>query len=244
MDLDRFAEQHAPNDSADQFDLENEKLLDIAVDGSVMTKAGSMVAYDGDLSFTGKSSAEGGLKGVVKSKLTSEGTPIMQAEGSGHLYVADQGKNIQVLDLDAGEELSVNGEDILAFESRVDYSIGMIDSLSGVSTGGLTNVFLEGPGKVAITTHGHPVVLEPPVRTDPDATVAWSTTSPSSNVDRNLKNMVGQSSGESFQLDFTGSEGFVVVQPFEESGAPQQTTGEGGSGGGESPGLGDLIGGI
>lgn len=237
MDLAGFAEHHAPQDSTEQFDLENSKLLDVAVDGSVMAKAGSMVAYDGNISFTGKSSAEGGLKGMVKSKLTSEGTPVMQVEGSGHLYLADQGKNVQVLDLDAGQELSVNGEDILAFESRVDYSIGLIDSLSGVSTGGLTNVFLEGPGKVALTTHGDPIVLEPPVRTDPDATVAWANTSPSSNVDRNLKDMVGQSSGESFQLDFTGSDGFVIVQPFEES-SPQQAATDGGT---NTPGLGDVL---
>jgi uncharacterized protein (AIM24 family) len=28
--------------------------------------------------------------------------------------------------------------------------------------------------------------------------------------------MVGQSSGETYQLAFEGTEGFVVVQPFEE----------------------------
>jgi uncharacterized protein (AIM24 family) len=28
--------------------------------------------------------------------------------------------------------------------------------------------------------------------------------------------MVGQESGERFQMNFTGSEGFVVVQPYEE----------------------------
>lgn len=217
MDLSGFAEQNAPQDSAEQFDLENDKLLEVAVDGTVMAKAGSMVAYEGDLSFTGKSSAEGGLTGVVKSKLTSEGTPVMQVEGSGRVYLADQGKNIQVVDLDATDELSVNGEDILAFESRVEYSIGMIDSLSGMSTGGLTNVFLEGPGTVALTTHGSPIVLEPPVRTDPDATVAWSKVSPGAHRDHSLGDMIGQSSGESYQLDFTGSEGFVIVQPYEEA---------------------------
>ncbi len=33
--------------------------------------------------------------------------------------------------------------------------------------------------------------------------------------------MIGQSSDETYQLEFTGSEGFVVVQPFEER-TPQQ----------------------
>ncbi|MFB6184628.1 MAG: AIM24 family protein [Haloarculaceae archaeon] len=223
MDVDEFTRENAPDEGGDTFQLENGKLLDIHLDGSAMVKAGSMVAYEGDIEFTGKSSAEGGISGLVKEAVTNEGTPVMEASGTGHLYVADQEKKIQILALDAGEKLSVNGDDILAFESRVNYEIGAIDSLSGISSGGLTNVFLEGPGNVAITTHGDPLVLTPPVRTDPDATVAWSgSISPGSHVDQSLSNVIGQSSGETYQLEFTGSDGFVVVQPYEEIRPGQQ----------------------
>jgi len=222
MDVDRFVSENKPQEGGEAFQLENSKLLDIAVDGTVLTKAGSMVAYDGDLTFTGKSSAEGGLTGYIKSKATSEGTPVMEVEGTGNLYVADQAKEIQIIELDAGESISVNGNDVLAFESSVDYTISTIDSLAGSATGGLTNVFLEGPGHIAVTTHGDPLVLTPPVTTDPAATVAWSgNTSPSGNVNRSLSDMVGQSSGERYQLEFTNSDGFVIVQPFEEAN-PQQ----------------------
>jgi len=222
MDVDKFVTDNAPESGGDDFQLENSKLLDIKVDGSVMTKAGSMVAYDGELTFTGTSNAEGGLSGFVKSKVTSEGTPVMEVEGQGHLYVADQGKEIQIIELDAGESLSVNGNAVLAFESGVNYKISTIDSVAGSATGGLTNVFLEGPGHIAITTHGTPLVLQPPVKTDPDATVAWSgNTSPSGSVNRSLSDMVGQSSGEQYQLEFSNSDGFVVVQPYEEA-QPQQ----------------------
>lgn len=222
MDVDKFVSENKPQEGGDTFQLENSKLLDIAVNGTVMTKAGSMVAYDGDLSFTGKSSAEGGLTGYIKSKATSEGTPVMEVEGTGHLYVADQAKEIQIMELDPGESISVNGNDVLAFESSVDYTISTIDSLAGSATGGLTNVFLEGPGNIAVSTHGNPLVLTPPVTTDPAATVAWSgNTSPSGNVNRSLSDMVGQSSGERYQLEFSNSDGFVIVQPFEET-TPQQ----------------------
>jgi len=218
MDVDTFVTENRPDESADAFELENRKLLDVAVDGTVLAKAGSMVAYDGDLAFSGKSSAEGGLTGFIKSKATDEGTPVMAVEGTGHLYLADQGKEVQVLDLDDGERISVNGNDVLAFESGVDYTISTIDSLAGSATGGLTNVFLEGPGHVAITTHGTPLVLTPPVKTDPAATVAWSgETSPSGSVNRSLSDLVGQSSDERYQLEFTNSDGFVVVQPYEET---------------------------
>ena len=218
MDASQFADSHGPNDEGAPFDLENEKLLDVEVDGSVMAKAGAMVAYTGDLSFRGKTSAEGGIKGFLKEQATNEGTPVMSVEGTGHLYLADQAKEIQVLELGANESISVNGEDVLAFDDGVSYEISTIDSLSGVATGGLTNVFLEGPGYAAISTHGNPLVLRPPVRTDPDATVAWSGTSPSSSVDTGLSEMFGQQSGETYQLEFTGSGGFVVVQPYEERG--------------------------
>ncbi len=218
MELEEFAAANAPEDGTERFQLENSKLLDVDLDGSAMLKAGSMVAYTGDVTFTGKGSAEGGITGFLKEKATGEGTPVMEAEGTGHVYVADQGKEIQVLDLDPGQRLSVNGNDVLAFESRVDYEIGTVGSLGATMSGGLTNVFLEGPGSVAITTHGDPLVLTPPVNTDPDATVAWSgSLSPSASVNRSLSDMIGQSSDERYQLEFTGTDGFVIVQPYEET---------------------------
>ncbi|MFO7832902.1 MAG: AIM24 family protein [Halohasta sp.] len=221
MELNDFVAQNEPNETGKRFELENSKLLDIDVDGTVIAKAGSMIAYDGDLSFTGKSSAEGGLTGMIKRKVTSEGTPVMEVEGRGHVYLADQEKKIQILELDAGESISVNGNDVLAFEDRVGYEISTIGSLGGASAAGLLNVFLTGPGTVAITTHGDPLVLEPPVRTDPDATVAWSSNlSPSLTADRSLKDTIGQSSGETYQMSFEGSSGFVVVQPYEEGTQP------------------------
>jgi len=221
MELNDFVAANEPGETGERFELENSKLLDIDVDGTVIAKVGSMIAYDGELSFTGKSSAEGGLTGMIKSKVSSEGTPVMEVEGQGHVYLADQEKKIQILELDAGESISVNGNDVLAFEDRVDYKISTIGSIGGASAGGLLNVFLTGPGTIAITTHGDPLVLEPPVRTDPDATVAWSSNlSPSLKADRSLRDSIGQSSGETYQMSFEGTEGFVVVQPYEE-GTPQ-----------------------
>jgi uncharacterized protein (AIM24 family) len=215
MDLDQFISQNAPKEGGDGFQLENSKLLDVALDGTVMAKAGAMVAYTGDISFERKT--EGGISGMLKKKVTGEGSVMMQASGTGHLYLADQGKEVQVIELDAGEEISVNGNDILAFESSVDWDIKMMDSIAGTSTGGLFNVYLEGPGQVAITTHGEPIVVPTPVRTDPQATVAWSgNVSPGTKRDLNLKSFIGKSSGETFQLDFSQEGGFVIVQPYEE----------------------------
>ncbi|MGB9963651.1 AIM24 family protein [Halobacterium sp. CBA1126] len=205
----------AADSDADGFRKENNRLLGVPVDGTAMIRAGSMVGYTGDVTFTGKSSAEGGLTGFVKEAVTSEGTPIMAAEGTGYVYVADRSKKVQLLDLDDGESISVNGNDVLAFEDGVDYEISTIGSLSGAAAGGLTNVYLTGPGEVAITTDGDPLVVTPPVKTDPDATVAWSADlSPSFSVNKAFE--IGQTSGESVQMEFTADEGFVVLQPNEE----------------------------
>ena len=106
MDLDQFTAANAPTDSAEPFQRENSYTLDVDVDGTVMAKAGSMVAYTGDVSFTGKASAEGGLKGFLKEATTGEGTPIMAVEGEGHVYFADDGKKVQVVELGAGESIT------------------------------------------------------------------------------------------------------------------------------------------
>ena len=215
MDLDEFTRSNAPDADGTDFEKANNRLLCVPVSGTAMVKAGAMVAYTGDVTFTGRSSAEGGVTGIVKEAVSGEGTPIMEAEGEGRLYVAERSKKVQVLSLGDGESISVNGNDVLAFESGVDYEINTVGSLSGMAAGGLTNVFLTGPGAVAISTHGDPLVMTPPVFTDPDATVAWSANlSPS--IETNKLVEIGQTSGESLQMEFTGSDGFVVVQPHEE----------------------------
>jgi uncharacterized protein (AIM24 family) len=214
MNTTQFESARVPDDET--FRLENSYTLDATVEGSLLAKAGSMVAYTGDLSFTGQTSAEGGLSGFLKEAATGEGTPVMAVEGTGTVFLADRGKKVRILALDAGDAITVNGEDVLAFESTVDYEVGTIDSLAGSIAGGFTNVYLQGPGSIAITTHGDPVVVEPPVSTDPAATVAWSGTTPNVEVNRSLSDMVGQESGERYQMEFAGADGFVVVQPYEE----------------------------
>jgi len=216
MDIEQFKSDHTPTDSSGTFQLENSYTLDVAVDGTLMAKAGSMIAYTGDLSFTGQATPEGGITGFIKEAATNEGTPVMTVEGQGHVYLADNEKKVQVLELEADDAITVNGEDVLAFESQINYEIDKMDSLAGAFAGGFTNVYLEGPGFVALTTHADPLVMTPPVTTDPSATVAWSGTTPDVEVNKNLSDMIGQESGERFQMNFTGTDGFVVVQPKEE----------------------------
>ena len=240
MDFDEFVRSHGPEENTEAFERESSKMLDISLDGSIMAKAGSMIGYTGDISFERKSS--GGLKGMLKKRVTGEGAVMMRASGNGHLYLADAGKEVQILELDADDEVSVNGNDVLALEESVNWDIKMMSSIAGSASGGLFNVYLKGPGHIAITTHGEPLVLPTPVRTDPNATVAWSANvSPSAKRDLNIKSFIGRSSGESFQLEFAGQDGFVIVQPYEEINPDAGDAGSESNSAGQGVSVGDFL---
>lgn len=220
MKLAEFLNQNTQKEGGGAFQLENSKLLEIKVDGAVWAKAGSMVAYGGSLKFAQKS---GGMGKWLKKSLTGEGALTMEITGSGVLYVADQGKEVHILELEASDAISVNGNDVLAFQSSVQWDIKMMRKAAGMAAGGLFNMELRGPGLIAFTTHGKPLVLGTPVITDPQATVAWSTAvQPSFRTDISIGTLFGRSSGETFQLEFGQPNGFVVVQPYEEGGAAPQ----------------------
>jgi len=218
--LNEFIEQTSQKDRGEGlFELENERLLEVNLDGLVWTKMGSMVAYRGDIKFTRERMLEYGIGKLLKRSVSGEGAKLTKAEGHGVLYLADAGKKISILDL-GGDTLFVNGNDILAFEDGLDWDIKLMRKVAGMLAGGLFNVKLEGKGLLAITTHYDPVTLmvrpDDPVVTDPNATVAWSgSLSPEFKTDISFKTFLGRGSGESIQMLFRG-EGFVVIQPQEE----------------------------
>ncbi len=201
------------------FELERDRLLEINLDGLVWTKMGSMVSYLGDITFTREGILEHGVGKLLKKALTGEGVNLTKAEGKGKVYLADSGKKISILKLN-NEAIFVNGNDLLAFEDTVNWDIKMMRKVAGMMAGGLFNIKLEGTGMIAITTHYEPLTLKVtpnrPIITDPNATVAWSSSlAPEMKTDVSFKTFLGRGSGESIQMKFNGS-GFVVVQPFEE----------------------------
>jgi uncharacterized protein (AIM24 family) len=209
------------------FELENPRMLEINLSGMIWIETGAMKAYLGQIKFEREGMLEHGIGKFLKRAVTGEGTRLTKANGMGRMYLADEGKTIQILQLQ-GESLYVNGNDLLAFEPTLQWDITMMKKLSAMLAGGLFNVRLEGFGLVAITTHHEPLTLPvipgQPVRTDPNATVAWSgTLQPEFRTDISLKTFFGRGSGESIQMEFNGN-GFVVIQPFEETIATAATT--------------------
>ncbi|HSP21677.1 MAG TPA: AIM24 family protein [Planococcus sp. (in: firmicutes)] len=218
--IDEFIRQTKQDETEnDYFELETPRILEVNLEDMVWAKAGSMISYTGQIKFEREGMLEHGVGTMFKKALTGEGTSLMKAVGRGRLYLADKGKKITIFELN-DEAITVNGNDLLAFEPGIQWEIKMMRKMAGVMAGGLFNVTLKGKGRVAITSHYEPLTLlvrpGEPVLTDPNATVAWSgNLNPEFRTDVSLRTFLGRGSGESIQMEFTG-EGFVIVQPFEE----------------------------
>jgi len=228
-----FNQEYLEATTADGFALQNSKMLKVSLNGGdVMAKQGSMVAYQGQVGFDYQSA--GGIGKMLKKAVTGEGVDLMRVSGNGDVFFADLASDVHVIELDGSDGFSVNGVSILAFESTLQWDIKMIGN-AGMLGGGLFNTYFTGSGKLAITTRGTPVVLtvDAPTFVDTDAVVAWSASLQTSIQSSGFKPMamLGRSSGEAFQLGFSGS-GFVIVQPSENPprAAAQQSGGQSGGG--------------
>ncbi|MDJ0392760.1 AIM24 family protein [Rhodococcus sp. G-MC3] len=218
------------------------KMCRVGMNGELMARAGSMVAYQGDLKFEAQGS--GGFGRAVRQALSGEGVPLMRVSGRGDLFLANAAQDVHLIDLDGTDGLTINGSNVLAFDSSLSYDVKRVQGAASGGNAGFFNCVFTGRGRIAITTDGVPVVLQvdQPTFADPQAAVAWSS-SLSTKVKKNdsfgLGTLIGRSTGERFTLEFRG-QGFVVVQPSE---LPPGGL-IGGSGSGEQAGVGGALGGL
>ena len=198
------------------FALQNSKLLKVSLDQvTIQAKAGSMVAYQGDVAF--EHAGSGGLSRMVKKAVSGEGTTLMKMTGTGEVFLADTAQDIHLIYLE-NDAITVNGANLLAFDAGIDWDIRRVEGVSGMMGGGLFNTALTGTGWVAIVSDGPPVLLntaDAPTFADPQAAITWaSSVQTSIKTEIKLKNFIGRGSGESVQMSFTGL-GWVLVQPSE-----------------------------
>jgi uncharacterized protein (AIM24 family) len=216
--------------STDSFALQNSKLLKVRLEQvTIQAKLGSMVAYQGDVSF--KHAGSGGVGKFLKKAVTGEGTQLMEVTGSGEVFLADQAQDVHLIRLE-NEAITCNGANLLAFDAGIDWDIKKVEGgIAGAMSGGLFNVALEGTGWVAVLSDGPPVLLDTgsaPTFADAQAAITWaSSVRTTVKTDVNLKTLTGRGSGETFQIAFEGP-GWVLVQPSEGRVAPTATEGGGG----------------
>jgi uncharacterized protein (AIM24 family) len=208
--------QFAETQSTDAFALQNSKLLKVRLDEvTIQAKLGSMVAYQGDVTF--EHAGSGGLSRMLKKAMTGEGAPLMKIKGSGEVFLADQAQDVHLVFLE-NDMITVNGRNLLAFDSGMDWDIKKVEGVSGVLGGGLFNMALHGTGWVAILSDGPPVLLDvgsAPTFADAEAAITWSSgVQTGVRTDFKMKNLIGRSSGESIQMSFSG-QGWLLVQPSE-----------------------------
>lgn len=225
------------------FETVNELTLKVTCQGSdvLFTKAGSFIAGE---SANGKNykfeklllGPQGNIAqaalGSLMRRVTKENLPLMKVMmgGDSVTYYADYSQHVVVYKLAAGETVSVESENILAFTQDCKYSVRFIGT-GIISQKGLATSTLTGTGNqayVAVLSNGNPIVLSnlqsrSTICVDPDAVICWMGQSgfcdPQVKMDLSWKNFIGQASGESYSFEWSGGQPVsVIVQPTERRG--------------------------
>jgi uncharacterized protein (AIM24 family) len=222
-------------ESGESFSLQNPRLLKVELaDVTIQAKLGAMVAYQGEVKF--ERAGTGGVARLMKKVATGEGADLMKVSGTGEVFLAFHAQEVHLVKL-VDDRITVNSNNLLAFEAGIDWDIRKVEGASGVLAGGLFNLELAGTGWVGLLSDGPPMLLEldgDTAFTDPQAAITWSSgVRTAVKTDVNLKTLIGRASGETLQMEFSGN-GWVLVQPSE--GMPLAPAGRGG-------GLGNLLGG-
>ncbi|MEU3063128.1 AIM24 family protein [Streptomyces subrutilus] len=216
MKSDLFASENlAGPATAPGMSLQNAKSVKYAVNGEMLARQGSMVAWRGSLQFERKGQ---GIGGMLKRAVTGEGLALMSVRGQGEAWFAHQAGNCFIVDLEPGDGLTLNGRNVLCFDPTLSYEIKMVKG-AGLAGGGLFNSVFTGTGRLALVCDGHPIIIpvtaQAPVYVDTDAVVGWSAGLETAlHRSQSAGSMIRGGSGEAVQLMLRG-EGFVIVRPSE-----------------------------
>ncbi|MFZ4127795.1 AIM24 family protein [Streptomyces cellulosae] len=201
------------------FRLQSSKVLAVDMTGdAVKAKNGSMVAYDGQMAFKKLTGGGEGLRGMVTRRLTGEQMTLMEVKGHGTCFFADRASEINLVSLN-GERRYVESSNLLATDGGLRTGT-TFTGLRGASQGnGLFTTTIEGHGQAAIMSDGPAVLLrvspQYPLTVDPGAYVAHQgNLRQSFQSGVTFRTLIGEGSGEAFQIRFEG-DGVVYVQPSE-----------------------------
>lgn len=201
------------------FKINSDRLLEVGLQNEkVMAIAGSMVAYTGSMKFEKSILGGEGFFGALKRKVTNEGMSLMQTTGTGTVYFAQNAAEIAVIPLSA-EKIFIESSSLLAYDVALKTNTTFAGLRGAASGQGLFTSTVEGTGNIAVISRGNLITLEVnpkyPLFVDPQAFIGYKGAIQQEFIfDVNWRTMVGQSSGESYQLKFTG-QGLVYIQPAE-----------------------------
>lgn len=224
------------------FETINELTLKVTCSGNdvLFVKAGAFIAgensgaknYKFDKVLFGPQNNLGqAVLGSLVRRVAGENLPLMKVilNGDSVTYYANYGQHVVVYQLQPGETISVESENILAFTQDCDYSVRFI-GVGVLSQKGLATSTLTAKGNnayVAVLSDGNPIVIsnvssQDTISVDPDAVICWmgnGNCDPHVTADVSWKTFIGQASGESYQFEWSGNMGVtVIIQPSERRG--------------------------
>lgn len=212
------------------FEIVNSKVLRTKVSPGkeLVARRGGMIAYQGEVTFA-PIFLGGSAAGFVGRQVSGEDQAMMLASGAGTIWYGYGGMQVSQLLLDGRSIFTVESSRILAHETTLQASVvsvaasggggGLRGAVRGVVSGqGFMTTQFTGNGAIAVLSHGG--TIEIPVNgggvvVDPQAYVGHQ-----GQLGIKLKtavswrNAVGRGSGESLQLELTGT-GSVLVQASE-----------------------------
>ncbi|MDR6174026.1 uncharacterized protein (AIM24 family) [Nocardioides zeae] len=193
----------------------NPYAFSIALAGEWFVSKGAMIAYYGNVEFSGVSQYASRASWVA-ARFSSPlyASEWVVAAGQGKVIVADRGYDVNSYDLDEGN-LTIKQTNLLGFQTSLELKQSIVPGF----------VTLIGTGTFLASSNGPVIFVEPPFRADPDALLGWADCpSPSQHYDHHwmaqsfmagIQGMFGRESGEERQYDFTGA-GTILMQSSEQ----------------------------
>ena len=173
MQSELFSQANLEISDGQRFARQNPQLLRVSLGEDVLAVKGSMVAYQGQITFNHEGA--GGLNRMMKKMMSGDDQPLMRVSGQGEVFFANEAGVVYLIEL-SGDALSVNGRNLLAFDASLSWDINRVQG-AGMLSGGVFNTTLTGQGTAALCTVGQPVVLDcsqQPTFVDLQSAVAWS----------------------------------------------------------------------
>ena len=121
MAVEQALAEFKETEGGESFRLQNSKMLKVELAGiEIQAKLGSMVAYQGDVTF--EHAGSGGMGRMLKKAISGEGTTLMKMTGNGEVFLADQAQDIHLIQLE-NDYITCNGSNVLAFDAGIDWDI-------------------------------------------------------------------------------------------------------------------------
>ena len=113
---------------------------------------------------------------MLKKAVSGEGTTLMKMSGTGEVFLADTAQDIHLIYLE-NDAITVNGANLLAFDSGIDWDIQRVQGVSGMMGAGCSTPRRQ-PGPAGWRSSRRPAGAvehgDAPTFADPAAAITWA----------------------------------------------------------------------